>query len=183
MRISALAVSLAATVATAACCGPKGDKGDKGEDAGGGDLVDAGQVGERSSGKTPEESIYEAAVLRFRPIMMTTTAALFGGGRWTDRVAGFDAVHDPRHLPLHGPLQRGHRAAPRREKRQTLAKAAGGNRQSQRRLTPAFGRFADSGRPPMSRHGGFPGHPWRCDREKLFCHRGLGFLQHKMIAA
>ena len=79
----------------------QGRQGDKGEDAGGGDLVDAGQVGERSGGKTPEESIYEAAVLRFRPIMMTTTAALFGGGRWTDRVAGFDAVHDPRHLPLH----------------------------------------------------------------------------------
>src|SRR6202035_3151971 len=31
------------------------------------------------SGKTPEESIYEACLLRFRPIMMTTMAALFGG--------------------------------------------------------------------------------------------------------
>jgi AcrB/AcrD/AcrF family/Biotin-lipoyl like len=29
-------------------------------------------------GKSAEESIYETAVLRFRPIMMTTTAALFG---------------------------------------------------------------------------------------------------------
>jgi multidrug efflux pump subunit AcrB len=33
---------------------------------------------ERGDGKSPEESIYEAAVLRFRPIMMTAMAALFG---------------------------------------------------------------------------------------------------------
>jgi multidrug efflux pump len=31
------------------------------------------------SGKTHEESIYQACLLRFRPIMMTTVAALFGG--------------------------------------------------------------------------------------------------------
>ena len=31
------------------------------------------------TGKTPEESIYQACLLRFRPIMMTTMAALFGG--------------------------------------------------------------------------------------------------------
>ena len=31
------------------------------------------------SGKTPEEAIYQACLRRFRPIMMTTTAALFGG--------------------------------------------------------------------------------------------------------
>src|SRR5579864_4240517 len=31
------------------------------------------------AGKTPEESIYQACLLRFRPIMMTTMAALFGG--------------------------------------------------------------------------------------------------------
>jgi multidrug efflux pump subunit AcrB len=31
------------------------------------------------SGKTSEESIYQACLLRFRPIMMTTVAALFGG--------------------------------------------------------------------------------------------------------
>ena len=28
---------------------------------------------------SPQESIYQACVLRFRPIMMTTLAALFGG--------------------------------------------------------------------------------------------------------
>jgi len=31
------------------------------------------------SGKTPEDSIYQACLLRFRPIMMTTMSALFGG--------------------------------------------------------------------------------------------------------
>ena len=31
------------------------------------------------SGKAPEESIYQACLLRFRPIMMTTMSALFGG--------------------------------------------------------------------------------------------------------
>jgi hydrophobe/amphiphile efflux-1 (HAE1) family protein len=41
-------------------------------------MIDFALARERNGGKTPEESIYEAAVLRFRPIMMTTTAALFG---------------------------------------------------------------------------------------------------------
>src|SRR6202047_3124069 len=36
-------------------------------------------VGAQRTGKTPEESIYEACLLRFRPIMMTTLSALFGG--------------------------------------------------------------------------------------------------------
>jgi multidrug efflux pump subunit AcrB len=36
-------------------------------------------VEEERKGKTPEESIYQACLLRFRPIMMTTMAALFGG--------------------------------------------------------------------------------------------------------
>jgi multidrug efflux pump subunit AcrB len=33
---------------------------------------------ERKEGKPPEEAIYEACLLRFRPIMMTTMAALLG---------------------------------------------------------------------------------------------------------
>jgi multidrug efflux pump len=36
-------------------------------------------IEEERSGKTSEESIYQACLLRFRPIMMTTVAALFGG--------------------------------------------------------------------------------------------------------
>jgi multidrug efflux pump len=34
---------------------------------------------ERNQGKKPVEAIYEACILRFRPIMMTTMAALLGG--------------------------------------------------------------------------------------------------------
>jgi hydrophobe/amphiphile efflux-1 (HAE1) family protein len=42
-------------------------------------MIDFALVEERQHGKTPEEAIYEACVLRFRPIMMTTMAALLGG--------------------------------------------------------------------------------------------------------
>ena len=41
-------------------------------------MIDFALQRERSDGLTPEESIYEACVLRFRPIMMTTMAALLG---------------------------------------------------------------------------------------------------------
>src|SRR6202030_3685136 len=43
-------------------------------------LVDFALEAERNQGMTPEESIYRACVLRFRPILMTTMAALLGGG-------------------------------------------------------------------------------------------------------
>ena len=42
-------------------------------------LVDFAQQVEHSEGLTAEESIYRACVLRFRPILMTTMAALLGG--------------------------------------------------------------------------------------------------------
>ena len=42
-------------------------------------LVDFALHAERNEGLTPEESIYRACVLRFRPILMTTMAALLGG--------------------------------------------------------------------------------------------------------
>jgi hydrophobe/amphiphile efflux-1 (HAE1) family protein len=42
-------------------------------------MIDFALVAERQHGKTPEEAIYEACLLRFRPIMMTTMAALLGG--------------------------------------------------------------------------------------------------------
>jgi multidrug efflux pump subunit AcrB len=41
-------------------------------------MIDFALQRERHDGLTPEKSIYEAAVLRFRPIMMTTMAALLG---------------------------------------------------------------------------------------------------------
>jgi HAE1 family hydrophobic/amphiphilic exporter-1 len=42
-------------------------------------LVDFALDAERHRGLTPEESIYEACRLRFRPILMTTMCALLGG--------------------------------------------------------------------------------------------------------
>ena len=42
-------------------------------------MIDFALVAERSRQLTPEQSIYEACLLRYRPIMMTTMAALLGG--------------------------------------------------------------------------------------------------------
>jgi hydrophobe/amphiphile efflux-1 (HAE1) family protein len=42
-------------------------------------MIDFALVAERSRHLTAEQSIYEACLLRFRPIMMTTMAALLGG--------------------------------------------------------------------------------------------------------
>jgi multidrug efflux pump subunit AcrB len=41
-------------------------------------MVDFALEAERHEGLSPEESIYQACLVRFRPIMMTTMAALFG---------------------------------------------------------------------------------------------------------
>jgi len=42
-------------------------------------MIDFAIQAERNENNSPEESIYQACLLRFRPIMMTTMAALFGG--------------------------------------------------------------------------------------------------------
>jgi multidrug efflux pump len=41
-------------------------------------MIDFALEAERGEGKSPEEAIHQAALLRFRPILMTTVAALFG---------------------------------------------------------------------------------------------------------
>jgi multidrug efflux pump subunit AcrB len=41
-------------------------------------MVDFALEAERKEGKSPVEAIYQASLLRFRPIMMTTMAALLG---------------------------------------------------------------------------------------------------------
>jgi multidrug efflux pump len=41
-------------------------------------MVDFALDAERKEGKSPEDAIYQASLLRFRPIMMTTMAALLG---------------------------------------------------------------------------------------------------------
>jgi multidrug efflux pump len=42
-------------------------------------MIDVALEVERTQGKNPAEAIYDACLLRFRPIMMTTMAALLGG--------------------------------------------------------------------------------------------------------
>jgi len=42
-------------------------------------MIDFALDAERNEGKSPREAIFQACMLRFRPIMMTTFAALFGG--------------------------------------------------------------------------------------------------------
>src|SRR5207248_10893751 len=41
-------------------------------------MIDFALEAERDEHKPPEEAIFQASLLRFRPIMMTTMAALFG---------------------------------------------------------------------------------------------------------
>ena len=41
-------------------------------------MIDFALVAERVDGKSPREAIFQACILRFRPILMTTMAALFG---------------------------------------------------------------------------------------------------------
>jgi multidrug efflux pump len=41
-------------------------------------MIDFALVAERQEGKSTRDSIFEACMLRFRPILMTTMAALFG---------------------------------------------------------------------------------------------------------
>jgi multidrug efflux pump len=41
-------------------------------------MIDFALQAEREGGKSPEDAIFEACMLRFRPILMTTMAALFG---------------------------------------------------------------------------------------------------------
>jgi multidrug efflux pump len=42
-------------------------------------MIDFALEAERVEHKPPEEAIFQACLLRFRPIMMTTMAALLGG--------------------------------------------------------------------------------------------------------
>jgi multidrug efflux pump len=42
-------------------------------------MIDFAIDAERKEGNSPEQSIYQACLLRFRPILMTTMAAMFGG--------------------------------------------------------------------------------------------------------
>ncbi|MDE2219470.1 MAG: efflux RND transporter permease subunit, partial [Gammaproteobacteria bacterium] len=41
-------------------------------------MIDFAIHAERNEGKSPREAIFQACLLRFRPILMTTVAAMFG---------------------------------------------------------------------------------------------------------
>ena len=90
-------------------------------------MIDFAIDAERNEGNSPEESIYQACLLRFRPIMMTTMAAMFGGipialgggngselrrplgiadRRRPDGQPDAHAVHHSGRLSLYGPLPR-----------------------------------------------------------------------------
>ncbi len=98
-------------------------------------MIDFALEAERKEGKSPLDAIREACLLRFRPIMMTTMAALFGGlplalgsrrrqrdappprhrhRRRPDRQPDADALHHPRHLPLPRPPPLARPQTPRR---------------------------------------------------------------------
>ena len=90
-------------------------------------LVDFAIEAQRDRGLAPVDAIREACLLRFRPIMMTTMAALLGGvplmlgagtgvgdppaarlrhRRWADRQPGADPLHDAGRLSLPRPSER-----------------------------------------------------------------------------
>jgi len=56
-------------------------------------MIDFALEAERHQGKSPVEAIHEACLLRFRPIMMTTMSALFGG---LPIALGYGAGSEPR---------------------------------------------------------------------------------------
>ena len=96
-------------------------------------MIDFALEAERHEGKSPQEAIYQACLLRFRPIMMTTMAALFGAlplalgtrhgfgvapaarhrhRRRPDRQPDAHPVHDAGRLSLSRPLPAVVRAPP-----------------------------------------------------------------------
>jgi HAE1 family hydrophobic/amphiphilic exporter-1 len=56
-------------------------------------MIDVAVVQQREHGKTAVEAIYEACLVRFRPIMMTTAAALAGA---VPIAIGFGQGHESR---------------------------------------------------------------------------------------
>ena len=116
-------------------------------------IVDFALEAEREHGKDSTEAIYEASLLRFRPIMMTTMAALLGGiplalgtglGSELRRPLGIamvgglaaepgsDALHDAGDLHLLRPAWRSASpgAKPSQTRRQATAAAGHGTRMS-----------------------------------------------------
>ena len=57
-------------------------------------MIDFALYAEREEGKSPREAIHQACLLRFRPILMTTMAALLGA---LPLMLGTGAGHELRH--------------------------------------------------------------------------------------
>ena len=113
-------------------------------------MIDFALEAEREHGKSPQEAIHEACLLRFRPIMMTTFAAIGGGlplahrpgrglraapaarhrhRRRPARLAVADALHHAGHLPLLRPLRPlDVRQAPATDRRDPRHRAAAATR-------------------------------------------------------
>jgi multidrug efflux pump len=67
-------------------------------------MIDVALEVERTQGKNPAEAIYEACLLRFRPIMMTTMAALLGAlPLWLSTGTGSE-LHRPLGITIVGGL-------------------------------------------------------------------------------
>jgi len=127
-------------------------------------MIDFALVGERNRGLNPEESIYEACLIRYRPIMMTTMAALhrrapscagdrprIGAAaparhcncRRSPAVAVSDPVHDAGDLHLPGPVREFHQAGSQINTRSGRANrwetcAAAPSRRGMKRHRPAI---------------------------------------------
>ena len=67
-------------------------------------MIDFALEAEREEGKPPEEAIYQACLLRFRPIMMTTMAALLGGVRWRSERGTGSELRQPLGITIVGGL-------------------------------------------------------------------------------
>ncbi len=63
-------------------------------------MVDFALEAQRHGNLTPQEAIFQACLLRFRPIMMTTLAALFVRCRWYCRAATARSCGNPWGSPL-----------------------------------------------------------------------------------
>ncbi len=63
-------------------------------------MVDFALEAQRHGNLTPQEAIFQACLLRFRPIMMTTLAALFARCRWYCRAVTARSCANPWGSPL-----------------------------------------------------------------------------------
>jgi hypothetical protein len=69
-------------------------------------MIDLALDAERNEGKTPHDETYQACLLRFRPILMTAMAAVFGALLLTMGPRRFGASPSARHFHRRRPAGR-----------------------------------------------------------------------------